>query len=361
MDRLQVEWIVTAYRWIGLGALTAMWISSETGPTGLFLILVLLGLMLLRWRFPHLVWTVLLDQVAIFYVVRVWSGAQAALALPIFEAAVLGQPYWAVPGALVALTLEDLGLILLLVLGTLAGLSLHAWKSQRTDALAVLDVQRRRQYELESLQSELLAANVQVARMSELSERSRIARDIHDRAGHEVVAAYMSLQTAWTLLEEDPVTAQEFFGEALKRLEHGIAQMRDAVHNLAPLQRVGVDSLRELCEAFQHCPVEFNVYGDPAKVPVYLWSILEPCLKEALTNIMRHAQPTMVHVTCDITPYIVRLGVENDGVEHTHTNHGIGLRNLKQRAKAVGGSISTDTSHGFRLVCVLPLPGEGEI
>ena len=39
MDRLQVEWMTTVYRWIGLGALTAMWISSETGPSGLLLIL----------------------------------------------------------------------------------------------------------------------------------------------------------------------------------------------------------------------------------------------------------------------------------------------------------------------------------
>jgi|LSQX01.3.fsa_nt_gb signal transduction histidine kinase len=362
MDRLQVEWMTTVYRWIGLGALTAMWISSETGPSGLLLILMLIFFMLLRWRFPRLVWTILLDQGAILYFTQMWEGAQAALVLTTFEAALSGQPYLAVPSALMALMLgRDLGFVFLLVLGVLAGLSLHAWKSQRTDALAILDLQRRRQYELESLQSELLAANVQVARMSELSERSRIAREIHDQAGHEIVAAYMSLQIAWDLLQADPGTAQELFSEALKRLDKGIARMRDTVHNLAPLQSVGVDGLRQLCETFQICPLEFKVYGNPAQVPVYLWSILEPCLKEALTNIMRHAHPTKVDVTCDITPYIVRLAVYNDGVEPNHSHTGMGLRNLKQRARAVGGSISTDTHNGFRLVCVLPLRGEDEI
>lgn len=361
MNNLQIEWIATDYRWIGLGALTAAWISSETGPTGLFLILTLALFMLLRWRFPRLVWTILLDQMAILYFTQVWEAAWATLAFSLFEAAALGQLYWAAPGFVVALIIRpSLELILLLVSGTLAGISLWAWRNQREDTLAALDVQRRRQYDLESLHSELLAANVQVARMSELSERSRIARELHDQAGHEIVAAYMSLQIAWDLFHSDPATAQELFGEALKRLDQGIARMRNTVHNLAPLQSVGVDSLRQLCETFQLCPVEFKVYGNPAQVPVYLWSILEPCLKEALTNIMRHAQPTKVDVTCDITPYIVRLGVYNDGVEPTHTNPGMGLRNLKQRARAVGGSISIGTRNGFRLVCVLPLKGEDE-
>lgn len=359
MEGLHVDWMVTAYRWIGLGALITAWITSETGPTGLFLVLVLVFLILLRWRFPAYVWTTLIDQVAILCFVQVWEGAEGILALSSFEAAVLGQPYWAAPGLAAVLILGPrFAAILLVVLGSLAGMSLWAWRSQQADALTVLDLQRQRQYELESLQRELLTANVQVARMSELSERSRIAREIHDQAGHEIVAAYMSLQIVWDLLHDDPSTAQELFGEALKRLDKGIARMRDTVHNLAPLQSVGVDGLHQLCEAFQLCPVEFSVFGDPAKVPVYLWSILEACLKEALTNIMRHAHPTKVHVSCDITNYVVRLSVHNDGVDNVHTNPGMGLRSLRQRAKAVGGSISTDTREGFRLVCVLPLRGE---
>ena len=108
MDRLQVEWMTTVYRCIGLGALTAMWISSETGPSGLLLILMLIFFMLLRWRFPRLVWTILLDQGAILYFTQMWEGAQAALVLTTFEAALSGQPYLAVPSALMALMLDEI-------------------------------------------------------------------------------------------------------------------------------------------------------------------------------------------------------------------------------------------------------------
>ena len=119
-------------------------------------------------------------------------GRAGILAPQLTEAAVLGQPYWAAPGLVAVLILGPrFAAILLVVLGSLAGMSLWAWRSQQADALTVLDLQRQRQYELESLQRELLTANVQVARMSELSERSRIAREIHGRRVMKC-AAYMS-------------------------------------------------------------------------------------------------------------------------------------------------------------------------
>ena len=141
-----------------------------------------------------------------------------------------------------------------------------------------LDLQRRRQYELESLQSELLAANVQVARMSELSERSRIAGKFTIRRGTKL-SPPISLQIAWDLYKQTQVRAG-LFSEALKRLDKGIARMRDTVHNLAPLQSVGVDGLRQLCETFQICPLEFKVYGNPARYRCIYGVSLNPVLKK---------------------------------------------------------------------------------
>ena len=60
----------------------------------------------------RLVWTILLDQGAILYFTQMWEGAQAALVLTTFEAALSGQPYLAVPSALMALMLgRDLGFV----------------------------------------------------------------------------------------------------------------------------------------------------------------------------------------------------------------------------------------------------------
>ncbi len=332
-----------------------MWVKTDSDVAGLFLLLALLTLMLLRWRFQKLKWTLIIDQLAVIGVSFLWGNSGYALVLGVFEAACLGCPLFAFPALFFAAIYRPEELLgLLLAQSAFAGFALWGWRRQQESALRRMDEERRRHYETERLKQELLAANMQVARMAELSERSRIAREIHDNAGHEIVAAYMSLQTAQALSEADTAEAQELFHEGMKRLEAGIDKIREAVHNLTPLTEIGVGALRGLCEKFSHCPVEYIAYGDPTKVSVYLWVILEACLKEALTNILRHADAKKVTVTLDITPHIVRLCIENDGVKKGTGYAGIGLRNLRQRAMAVGGNISTDLSDYFRLVCVLP-------
>jgi len=145
------------------------------------------------------------------------------------------------------------------------------------------------------------------------------------------------------------------FVKAKERLSNSAFQLRETVHNMKPIRTMGIDSLNEICNQFTHCPINFQIYGDTSIVPVYLWSILEPCLKEALTNLTRHAKATKVEVSLVVSRHIVRLSVYNDGVSSRNYNAGIGLRNLRQRAKSVGGNVSIDTTDGFRLICVLPI------
>jgi signal transduction histidine kinase len=107
--------------------------------------------------------------------------------------------------------------------------------------------------------------------------------------------------------------------------------------------------------------VGFEAHGNTNRIPVHAWSVLEPCLKEALTNGARHLGSDGIDVSLDVGPSIVRLSVHNGGraVPRVGGGGGIGLRNLRQRAQAVGGSVNVDTAAGFRLVCVLPLDEPG--
>jgi signal transduction histidine kinase len=83
--------------------------------------------------------------------------------------------------------------------------------------------------------------------------------------------------------------------------------------------------------------------------------MLEPCLNEALTNAARHAKPQKVSVTIDATANLIRLCVENDGFIKAISKMGAGLRNLRHRAAAVGGSVTIDAGETFKLICVIPL------
>ena len=337
----------------------ALWLlESETA--GFFLLMSLLLLSLLRWRFPKLRATVLLDCALCVLLSPLWVYAPYALILVFFQG-MYQRFYWVgLVGAFAFYFagLFDLSFALLLVLGALSGAGLGQWKREQAQKLVLRDVEAGKYYELEHLQSDLITTLPQIERMTAVAERARIARDIHDNAGHEIVAAYISLQTARGLFAGVDADALELYDAALKRLESGVNKIRETAHNLQTVTTLGVENLLETCEKFPACPVQFKAYGDTARIPVYVWNMLESCLNESLTNAARHARPSYVSVELDATQHLVRLCIENDGTVPSGGGMGNGLRNLRHRAIAIGGTFSVDAGEVFRVICVIPIQEE---
>jgi len=359
VDRRSITSVTMALIWrlVGLLLLCALWVSRQGDEVGLILVLLLALLGLARWRFRLPAWTTLIDQAACIAVSNFHPDAAFALALPTFDSFLAFRPAYALPGIIAVLLLHGWSLPIAATLGTaaLTGISLHLWAYQLTHAQRDADRDRRERYELESLKGELLSANVRIARMAELAERARIARDLHDHAGHEITAAQLAIKAFQQLWREDDAQAEELLDQAAKRVENGMELLRRTVQGMSSAVAVGAGSLEEICSGFSACEVSFCVHGNTTPVPIHAWGVLESCLKEGLTNAVRHETPQGIDVSLDVGPHIVRLSVTNPTQGRIEGGRGIGLRNLSQRAKAVGGSVTTDTSAGFRLVCVLPL------
>ncbi len=330
--------------------------KTDSNLSGLIAILFIMILMLIRWRYKKFRWTLIFDKCIYLLTSMFWENAAYGLIISAFDSVYYKISWLSLLSVIYAAYYKQDYLLLIIIIHSLfCGFILREWQKQNDDNITKIDLRNKKLYELEILKDDLLTANTQVARMAEVSERSRISREIHDNAGHDIIAAYMSLQVVEELISNEDSNTKEMFSESMKRLETGITKIRDTVHNLSPLTSIGVDYIKDLCEKFPLCPVNLDIYGDTSKIPVYLWSIIEPCVKESLTNITRHSNAKYVMVTLDITPYIVRLSIENDGVKKKINTRGIGIKNLIQRANAVGGNISIDVSNVFRLVCVLPM------
>ena len=358
---------------IGFGLLYAHWFYVG-GTVGFFVMLFMVCMVLLRWRVQGLEFSVLADvivcvvffpmglAVSLFsamYYRKYWS----ALALGAFFADMYSytHTYMLWGGDARQLFYVDMSAGAIAALAGLAGFFLGLWEKERDQGLRKRDTKAERVYELEALQNDLLAATTQVERMTAVSERARIAREIHDNAGHEIVAAYISLQTAREVMDDVDPDILALYDAALERLDSGVNRIREAVHNLAPVAALGVEALQETCRRFPVVPVKYNVFGNTAHVPVHVWGMLEACLNETLTNISRYAKPRKITVSLDTTPHIIRLCIENDGSSHYKFRMGNGIRNLRHRAAAVGGSIVVDPGDVFRVICVVPIKCESKL
>jgi len=358
MSALKPEYSFLVCKIAGFGLMLALWFP-EGETAGFFLIACLAIMSLLRWRFPKLRATILLDFALCILVVPLWEYAHFALLFVLFEG-MYRRFYWI---ALVALSsfyfVDDFSLpfALLLILAALSGLLLAQWEQAQEEKHDLRDEKASKYYDLKRLQTDLMTTLPELEHMTALTERARIARDIHDNAGHEIVAAYISLQAAREMLDgaDSDSGALELYDAALDRLHKGVTQIRETAHNLQTVNSLGVESMLEVCENFPSCPVNFNAHGDTSLIPVYIWSVLEACLKESLTNVSRHAHASCVSVELDVTEHIMRLSIENDGAGTSAHVAGNGLYNLRQRATAVGGTISVHAGDHFRVVCVIPI------
>ncbi|MBM7675750.1 sensor histidine kinase [Gracilibacillus alcaliphilus] len=349
------------WRSLAILLLCIFWLFSDDSEAGVLLLLFLATISLMRWRIEMPAWTTIFDQVGCFIIAIFWPGAWFALAVPIFETMLKGKPWFILLSFLFLFMESQYSLVLLTVLCSAAvtGMAIYNWSQDVEAYKKEADRERRQRFELETFKRELLLANVQTAKVAELAERNRISKSLHDHVGHELTGAILALQAFEQLWKEDDPQAEQVFLKAKERFSESSRHLRETVRNMKPIHAMGLESFQGIGEQFNKCPVDWEIHGDTSKIPVYLWGILEPCLKEALTNVAHHTEATQVKVSLDISESIIRLSIFNDGVLRSANGNGIGLRNLRQRAESVGGSLSASVlRERFQLVCVLPLEND---
>lgn len=154
--------------------------------------------------------------------------------------------------------------------------------------------------ELQLAHKELQEASLNAMRYAALSERTRIARDIHDGLGHHMTSLIVQLQALELMLENKPEAAQEAVGRLLDTARAGMREVRLAVHEWKEDETLlGVAALHGLVSqtsANTHLRVDFEQPGELSEWAPEIATILYRTLQEALTNILRHAEATEVKV-----------------------------------------------------------------
>jgi signal transduction histidine kinase len=206
-----------------------------------------------------------------------------------------------------------------------------------------------------------------VARDHTLTEdRDRIARDLHDTVIQRLFAVGLSLQGTARLVDRPEVAAR--IGDAIIKLDETIRHLRTAIFNLEMtinqdgFRRMVFDLLHELTPVIGAVPhVTFTGLVDSA-VSGSIADHSLATLREALTNVGRHAAATRVAVTI-AAENDLRLVVVDDGRGMANAGvDGRGLKNMRTRAERLGGSLELGTSRegGTRLIWRIPLTlGEG--
>jgi PAS domain S-box-containing protein len=218
-----------------------------------------------------------------------------------------------------------------------------------------------------ALAVELGLARADSERLALLEERQRLARDLHDTVIQDLIAIGMQLD-ADLRSERDPgrrarqdaVVVQ--LGETVRQLRAAVFELREPARQ-PTLSRTVQVICADAARALGHQPaLTFDGPVDDA-VPACVRAELVAVLREALSNVARHARATATSVRLgvqlDHLPGEVTLAVEDDGqgIDAAAAAGGHGLANIEQRAAAVGGgsTVGPLEAGGTRLVWSAPL------
>lgn len=212
--------------------------------------------------------------------------------------------------------------------------------------------------------AELKLSHDEVRRLATVAERERIGRDLHDLLGHTLSLVALKSELAGKLLRRDPDAAHREIVEVTRVAREALAQVRAAVTGI---RAAGIAA--ELVSAkllLESDGIGFDAAAamrtletglqDSGGLPASVESALALTLREAVTNIQRHAHARTARVEFAIEAGEAMLRIVDDG-RGGAIAPGNGLSGMRERIEALGGRLRIDSrkGEGTRLEIRMPL------
>lgn len=196
-----------------------------------------------------------------------------------------------------------------------------------------------------------------LARTAVVTERLRFARDVHDLLGFHLSAIALKTELAARALDTDLAETHRQLGDVRRSAERALTEIR-SINNVADdiTFRAELAAARALLGA---AGVRISVDA-PATPPPGVDPLAGIIVREAATNVVRHAQARHCGIRTTVDGGTVSLTITNDGVlpaaDPADLRGGTGIANLTARAESIGGELSAVTDGGtFTLTARLPV------
>lgn len=208
---------------------------------------------------------------------------------------------------------------------------------------ATLSLKERNRALIEKQDSEIHIAT--------LSERNRIAREIHDNVGHMLTRSL--LQTgAIKVINKDPALESPL-STLHDTLNTAMTSIRTSVHDLHDDSIDLHCALTDIISPIEkpEISLEYDMEQPPPRDIKYAFIAI---VKEAVNNIQKHSNASSAHITVREHPGFYRLQIQDNGTVNTRAlNQGIGLSNMEERVASLGGRIRFSIDAGFGILITI--------
>lgn len=209
----------------------------------------------------------------------------------------------------------------------------------------------------EKLEEQLKDANKRIADLVKQEERQRIARDLHDTLGQKLSLIGLKSDLARKLISKDPEQAREELKDVQQTARTALNEVRKMVSQMRGIRlKEEIILVKQILKA-----AAIKFVGDEDiklnNVSLFLENILSMCMKEAVTNVVKHSKATTCKINIEQTWNEVRITVKDDGIGMNPSQdigRGSGLLGISERLDFVNGSLDILSDNGTTIIMKVP-------
>jgi signal transduction histidine kinase len=204
--------------------------------------------------------------------------------------------------------------------------------------------------------AELDASRARIVTTADATRR-RIERDLHDGAQQQLVSLALELRAAQASVPKEMSQHQDELSHIAEGLTTALDELREIALGLHPaiLAEGGLGPALKTLAHRSPIPVELDV-RTVARLPESIEVAAYYVVSETLTNAAKHSRASRVQVDVEVRDRALCIAVGDDGVGGADATRGSGLLGLKDRAEAIGGTISLESRQGVGTSLIAELP-----
>jgi hypothetical protein len=215
--------------------------------------------------------------------------------------------------------------------------------------------------DLKRTNEELEKSLMDNARLAEIRERNRIAREIHDTLGHTLTGLAAGIDACIALAGDDKPALRNQLDLLSKVSRNGIKDIRMSVSSLRPdaPERLNLkNAIEELVENTKRvagvnikldCDIINLKFDEDEEMAIYR------IVQESLTNAIRHGKAKNIDVSIKKNYGSINLLICDDGIGCEDIKAGFGLRHIRERVNMLKGQVNFSSEEGFKVEAMIPI------
>ncbi len=222
--------------------------------------------------------------------------------------------------------------------------------------------------ELGRVNEQLAEANKQlaenaatIAEMTQLEERNRLAREIHDTLGHALTGIVTGIDACMELILIAPDAVKNQLQSIADVARQGMTDVRRSVKALRPdaLEKMelgeAIENMIEQIVISTHVTIDYECGIDLSRFDSNEEEIIYRIVQESITNALRHGKATVIKVDIYYDDGALVICISDNGIGCKDIKNGFGLTHMKERLDMLGGRLECDGTDGFTITARMPV------